>query len=31
MVALTLNAHESGLPEGARPPLPSLPGHGEKV
>lgn len=31
MVALTLNAHEIGVPEGTQPPLPSLPGHGEKV
>jgi 4-carboxymuconolactone decarboxylase len=31
MVALTLNAHEIGVPEGAEPPLPSLPGHGERV
>jgi 4-carboxymuconolactone decarboxylase len=28
MVALTLNAHEIGVPEGATPPLPPLPGHG---
>ena len=28
MVALTLNAHEIGVPEGATPPLPALPGHG---
>ncbi len=28
MVALTLNAHQIGVPEGARPPLPSLPGPG---
>ena len=28
MVALTLNAHEIGVPEGAMPPLPPLPGHG---
>jgi len=28
MVALTLNAHEIGVPEGATPPLPDLPGHG---
>jgi len=27
MVALTLNAHEIGVPEGATPPLPPLPGH----
>ena len=27
MVALTLNAHEIGVPEGATPPLPALPGH----
>jgi hypothetical protein len=27
MVALTLNAHEIGVPEGATPPLPHLPGH----
>ena len=27
MVALTLNAHEIGVPEGAQPPLPSLPGQ----
>ena len=27
MVALTLNAHEIGVPEGATPPLPTLPGH----
>lgn len=25
MVALTLNAHEIGVPEGATPPLPELP------
>jgi len=31
MVALTLNAHEIGVPEGAQPPLPSLPGHGRRV
>jgi 4-carboxymuconolactone decarboxylase len=31
MVALTLNAHEIGVPEGAQSPLPSLPGHGERV
>lgn len=31
MVALTLNAHEIGVPEGAQPPLPSLPGHGSAV
>ncbi len=31
MVALTLNAHEIGPPEGAEPPLPSLPGHGARV
>jgi 4-carboxymuconolactone decarboxylase len=31
MVALTLNAHEIGVPEGAKPPLPSLQGHGAKV
>lgn len=31
MVALTLNAHEIGPPEGAQPPLPSLPGHGARV
>jgi 4-carboxymuconolactone decarboxylase len=28
MVALTLNAHEIGVPEGAKPPLPALPDHG---
>lgn len=28
MVALTLNAHEIGVPEGAMPPLPDLPAHG---
>ncbi|HEY2619331.1 MAG TPA: carboxymuconolactone decarboxylase family protein [Acetobacteraceae bacterium] len=28
MVAMTLNAHEIGVPEGATPPLPALPGHG---
>ena len=28
MVALTLNAHEIGVPDGATPPLPVLPGHG---
>ena len=28
MVALTLNAHEIGVPEGATPPLPALPGDG---
>ncbi|HET7879580.1 MAG TPA: carboxymuconolactone decarboxylase family protein [Acetobacteraceae bacterium] len=27
MVALTLNAHEIGVPEGVTPPLPHLPGH----
>jgi 4-carboxymuconolactone decarboxylase len=27
MVALTLNAHEIGVPEGATPPLPPLPRH----
>jgi 4-carboxymuconolactone decarboxylase len=31
MVALTLNAHEIGVPEGAQPPLPALPGHGRRV
>jgi len=31
MVALTLNAHEIGVPEGAHPPLPSLPGHAGRV
>jgi 4-carboxymuconolactone decarboxylase len=31
MVALTLNAHEIGVPEGAKPPLPSLQGNGAKV
>jgi 4-carboxymuconolactone decarboxylase len=31
MVALTLNAHEIGVPEGAQPPLPALPGAGGKV
>jgi 4-carboxymuconolactone decarboxylase len=31
MVALTLNAHEIGVPEGAQPPLPPLPGHGNRV
>ena len=28
MVALTLNAHEIGVPEGVPPPLPALPGYG---
>jgi 4-carboxymuconolactone decarboxylase len=28
MVALTLNAHRIGVPQGARSPLPILPGHG---
>jgi 4-carboxymuconolactone decarboxylase len=31
MVALTLNAHEIGVPDGATPPLPALPGHGRAV
>ena len=31
MVALTLNAHEIGVPEGAQQPLPSLPGHAGRV
>jgi 4-carboxymuconolactone decarboxylase len=31
MVALTLNAHEIGVPEGEKPPLPSLPGNGTTV
>jgi 4-carboxymuconolactone decarboxylase len=31
MVALTLNAHEIGVPEGAPPPLPSLPEPHRKV
>jgi hypothetical protein len=31
MVALTLNAHEIGVPDGAQPPLPTLPGHGNRV
>ncbi len=31
MVALTLNAHEIGVPDGATPPLPVLPGHGHAV
>ena len=31
MVALTLNAHEIGVPDGAPPPLPSLPAHGSAV
>jgi 4-carboxymuconolactone decarboxylase len=31
MVALTLNAHEIGVPEGAKPPLPALPRHGGAV
>ena len=31
MVALTLNAHEIGVPEGAQPPLPSLPDHALRV
>ena len=31
MVALTLNAHEIGVPAGAQPPLPSLPAHGSTV
>jgi 4-carboxymuconolactone decarboxylase len=31
MVALTLNAHEIAVPEGAQPPLPPLPGHGNRV
>ncbi|HTC09362.1 MAG TPA: hypothetical protein VK726_11350 [Acetobacteraceae bacterium] len=30
MVALTLNAHEIGVPDG-EPPLPSLPRHGARV
>jgi 4-carboxymuconolactone decarboxylase len=28
MVALTLNAHEIGVPDGVTPPLPPLSGHG---
>jgi 4-carboxymuconolactone decarboxylase len=31
MVALTLNAHEIGVPDGATPPLPALPSHGTAV
>jgi 4-carboxymuconolactone decarboxylase len=31
MVALTLNAHEIGVPDGATSPLPSLPRHGAEV
>lgn len=31
MVALTLNAHEIGVPDGAKPLLPSLPSHGSAV
>jgi len=31
MVALTLNAHEIGVPDGATLPLPALPGHGRSV
>jgi len=31
MVALTLNAHEIGVPDGATPPLPALPRHGAAV
>ena len=31
MVALTLNAHEIGVPDGATPPLPALPAHGGGV
>jgi 4-carboxymuconolactone decarboxylase len=31
MVALTLNAHEIGVPEGATQPLPALPRHGAGV
>ena len=31
MVALTLNAHEIGVPDGATPPLPALPSHGGEV
>jgi 4-carboxymuconolactone decarboxylase len=31
MVALTLNAHEIGVPDGATPPLPALPSHGAEV
>jgi 4-carboxymuconolactone decarboxylase len=31
MVALTLNAHEIGVPDGATPPLPPLPAHGAGV
>ena len=31
MVALTLNAHEIGVPDGATPPLPALPAHGAGV
>jgi 4-carboxymuconolactone decarboxylase len=31
MVALTLNAHEIGVPDGATPPLPTLPSHGAEV
>ena len=31
MVALTLNAHEIGVPDGVQPPLPSLPAHGSAV
>ena len=31
MVALTLNAHEIGVPDGAVPPLPALPAHAAGV
>ena len=31
MVALTLNAHEIGVPDGATPPLPTLQSHGATV
>lgn len=31
MVALTLNAHEIGVPDGATPPLPALPAHARGV
>jgi 4-carboxymuconolactone decarboxylase len=31
MVALTLNAHEIGVPDGATPPLPALPRHARAV
>ncbi len=31
MVALTLHAHEIGVPDGATPPLPTLQSHGATV